>query len=211
MAKGIPKNGVNKGWLKKGHKTWNKGISFSPEVRKKMSIKKIGKSTWNKGKKEIRPEVIEKYRQATLKNPRRYWLGKKRPEIGILTSKRLKGTKAPWNIERCREQFSGDKNYNWKGGISKIDKSCRCMSEYKQWRSDCFVRDNWTCQTCRISGVYVTVHHKKSFSKIIKENNIKNVLDARKCSELWDINNGVTLCEDCHKLTDNYKGRANTK
>jgi len=49
----------------------------------------------------------------------------------------------------------------------------------------------------------------KSFNKIIKENNIFNILDARKCKEMWDINNGVTLCEECHLMTDNYKGRAN--
>lgn len=57
---------------------------------------------------------------------------------------------------------------------------------------------------------YVTAHHIKSFSKIIKENNIKNILEARKCEELWAVNNGVTLCEECHSLTDNYKGRAKT-
>lgn len=101
----------------------------------------------------------------------------------------------------------GDKSWNWKGGISKIDKLCRRMKEYLQWRSDCFVRDNWTCQTCRITGVYLTVHHKKGFAKILRENNIKDIIDARKCSELWDITNGVTLCESCHSLTDNYKGR----
>jgi len=24
---------------------------------------------------------------------------------------------------------------------------------------------------------------------------------ALSCDELWDLNNGVTLCEDCHNLT----------
>lgn len=110
-----------------------------------------------------------------------------------------------------REKPSGELSWFWKGGISKIDKLCRRMKEYFQWRSDVFTRDKWTCMTCGINGVYLTVHHIVGFSKIIKEENIKNISDAQKCSRLWDITNGITLCEDCHKLTDNYKGRAKSK
>lgn len=107
------------------------------------------------------------------------------------------------------KRFVGENSPNWKGGTSKIDKSCRTMPEYYTWRSKCFERDNWTCQTCHFKG-YVTVHHINGFVKIIKENKVKSREDARKCKELWDTNNGVTLCEECHKLTDNYKGRAKT-
>ena len=102
---------------------------------------------------------------------------------------------------------TGAKNGNWKGGISNIDKRCRGIAEYKHWRSDVFERDDWTCQTCRARGVYITAHHIVSFSLMIHENNIKNITMARECNELWALDNGVTLCEDCHRLTDNYKGR----
>lgn len=98
---------------------------------------------------------------------------------------------------------SGKDHWNWKGGISKIDKRCRRMPEYLIWRSRVFQRDKWTCMTCGALG-YVTAHHKESFSRIIKENRIRNIEEARKCQELWDIRNGVTLCEFCHSLTDNY-------
>jgi hypothetical protein len=105
----------------------------------------------------------------------------------------------------------GPKHPNWKGGITKVDKSCRGMSEYSSWRTAVFVRDNFTCVGCGVSGVYITAHHKKSFSMILKENNITTVGDARVCEELWDISNGKTLCEKCHSLTDNYRGRLTTK
>ena len=119
----------------------------------------------------------------------------KRPEVRLKISKnrKLVGNK------------SGNLASNWKGGLSKIDKLCRNLEEYRQWRSDVFQRDNWTCKTCGIFGVYVTAHHIKGFSRILKENNIKNIIEARKCDELWDIKNGITLCEPCHSLTDNYR------
>ncbi len=100
-----------------------------------------------------------------------------------------------------------EKSGTWKGGISKIDKLCRRLPEYKQWRSDIFTRDMWACKTCWSNGIYVTAHHIKWFSKIIKENNIKNITEAKECNELWELSNWVTLCEKCHELTDNYKGR----
>jgi len=159
----------------------------------------------SKGKKKppITKETREKLRQAKL--------GKNNPMFGkkfslehrTRLSKSLTGL-----IHSDRGTVIGENHWNYKDGISKIDKLCRSMPEYKQWRSNCFVRDNWTCQTCRTTGVYITVHHKKGFNKIIRENNIKNINDARKCNEIWDITNGITLCEDCHKLTDNYKGKA---
>jgi hypothetical protein len=107
-------------------------------------------------------------------------------------------------------QNSLDKHPGWKGGISKIEKKVRKMPEYLIWRTKVFERDEWTCQTCHSKG-YVTAHHIKAFTKILKEYSIKILEDARLCSELWDINNGVALCEECHKLTDNYGGRSVTK
>lgn len=33
----------------------------------------------------------------------------------------------------------------------------------------------------------------------MKVYNLKTIYDAFKCKELWDTNNGITLCETCHK------------
>jgi len=78
--------------------------------------------------------------------------------------------------------------------------------KYRQWRSDIFTRDSFTCQDCGLhSGlgktVYLEAHHIKQFSKIIEENNIKILEQALNCEELWNINNGRTLCKKCHNKT----------
>lgn len=128
----------------------------------------------------------------------------------------------PWNknvpcprfseMNRIRNRLnkSGEKHHNWKGGVTKVDKNIRQMPEYKLWRSRVFERDSWTCQTCGMRG-YVTAHHIDAFAFLLKKFNIESIEDAVKCSELWDINNGVTLCENCHALTDNYKHRGMSK
>ena len=57
------------------------------------------------------------------------------------------------------------------------------------------------CQNCKKRGGDLESHHIKSFSLIIEENNIKSLEDALMCSELWNINNGRTLCIPCHNKT----------
>ena len=86
----------------------------------------------------------------------------------------------------------GENNPNWKGGISVNVHSIR-EPKYKKWRSDVFTRDNWTCQTCRKRGGYLEAHHIKSWAKYPKLR--------------YDLENGITLCMECHKLTDNYRGK----
>ena len=93
----------------------------------------------------------------------------------------------------------------WNKGIGSpksLAYQIRNSVKYYQWRSNVFQRDNWTCQTCGRKGCLMNAHHKKTFKKILEENNIKTFEEAMNCVELWDLNNGVTLCEDiCHKLT----------
>ena len=90
---------------------------------------------------------------------------------------------------------SGKDSRNWKGGVSRIYKTGYYSKEYKDWRKSVFERDNYTCRDCGVcgSGTYLTAHHIKSF--------------AHGPYLRFEIDNGLTLCEPCHSLTDNYKGR----
>ena len=101
---------------------------------------------------------------------------------------------------RCKSCASmNEKNGCWKGGISKLCDRIRNSDEYKKWRIKVFKRDNWACCNHHRVGGTLNVHHIKEMAIIIKENNIKTMEEAIKCKELWDVNNGVTLCIDCHR------------
>jgi len=153
------------------------------------------------------------------KNIAKAHLGNKHSEI---TKKKI-GRKQKGRKHTPQEKFKiGHKQFNtgrtwfkkgrmgkeaghWIDGRTKLNHLIRESSKYKQWRSDIFKRDNWTCQTCGLRGVYLEAHHIKNFSKIVKENNIKTLKQALKCKELWEIINGVTLCKECHNLTKGKK------
>jgi hypothetical protein len=101
---------------------------------------------------------------------------------------------------KIRLANTGDKRYNWKGGITPIAKQIRNCFKYRQWRSDVFTRDDFTCQKCNQRGGNLEAHHKKPFAKILTEYKIKTVEQAIICEELWNINNGETMCCKCHKM-----------
>ncbi len=92
----------------------------------------------------------------------------------------------------------GENNPNWKGGISKFNERIRKCFLYRQWRSDVFTRDDFTCQKCGRRGMTINAHHVIPFVLIFTLNDIKTFGQAQNCEELWNINNGITLCEKCH-------------
>ena len=162
-----------------------------------------------------KPETIEKNRQSHI--------GKHRSEETkrkISETHKRKGTKPPSlkgiklskeHREKIRQIMLGKFGKlarNWKGGITDLIKCIRSLDKYKEWRMSVFLRDNFTCQFCGIrshiglgESVYLESHHIKSLKEIIKDNKIKNSADAIQCEELWNINNGITLCKKCHNLT----------
>ena len=113
---------------------------------------------------------------------------------------------SPERRARMREYMPrGEKNSRWKGGITEAVKQIRSSFEYRQWRSDIFYRDDFTCQDCFVRGEKLHAHHLKKFSSIMEENNIRTMQDALECAELWSLENGITLCKKCHKLRHRKK------
>lgn len=102
-------------------------------------------------------------------------------------------------IQRASFPF-GELHPLWKGGKTPLMAQIRHSFEYRQWKSDIFTRDDFTCQLCGKRGGDLNADHfPKMFCEIIEVNKILTFEAAVKCSELWDLNNGRTLCVPCHK------------
>ncbi len=125
-----------------------------------------------------------------------------------------------WYAKMRRSGFFNPKfgkdSGNWKGGKTELHTAVIGLRQYKEWRLRIFQRDNWTCQKCKArrkvgDRVVIQVHHLKPFYKIVEENNIKTTKDAIQCGELWNMNNGITLCVSCHRQTESYLVNQYTK
>ena len=53
-----------------------------------------------------------------------------------------------------------------------------------RWAKDVKARDNYECQICRATNVYLHSHHLNSYDVFVNQR--------------YDINNGITLCFRCH-------------
>lgn len=91
------------------------------------------------------------------------------------------------HVRTRSEMNSGELCYNWKGGISSERAIIWRSLEFRLWRDAVFQRDNYTCQECGANNTYIEAHHIKPY---------------RDYPELtMDPDNGITLCDRCHKQT----------
>jgi hypothetical protein len=74
----------------------------------------------------------------------------------------------------------------------------RNTDEYKEWRTNCFKRDNYICQISWIVWGDLIVHHIKWLSEVFKENNI-DIYNWRNIEVLFDIDNWITINKELHK------------
>lgn len=156
------------------------------------------KCSWNVG---LTKETDERVKQQSENLKQQYTDGK------LSITPWVKGMKKMDNMYKfpCGSEHPMWKNNSTMRNYGKRGIRLSVDNETKEWRKSIFERDDYTCQICGERGGNLNARHIKRFIEIINDNNISTPRDARNCRELWDVNNGITLCRSCH-LKVHHKG-----
>lgn len=122
-----------------------------------------------------------------------WWIKKGVPNPGLKAGKnsRFKNGNIPWWKKEGKENpaitIAKKRNPNYKENRKYRD-NLETTKEYKQWRLFVLKRDNYKCQICKVNKK-LECHHIIPISHTTK-------LET-------DTNNGITLCQACHRKTYN--------
>jgi hypothetical protein len=159
-----------------------KGRKLSPEHRRKVIAASRGRKHPPRSAEWRRKQRIAK-------------LGKKRAPTSQATKEKIRianlknGTRPP--------VYRGKDCHFWKGGITPINEAIRKSLQYRLWRSAVFKRDGYAC-----------IWGGKEHGKKIHADHIKPF--ALFPELRFAIDNGRTLCEECHRKTDTYGFKTRT-
>ena len=176
-------------WIKRRIDTMKRIGAFlnkkvSEETRIKLSIALKGRKT-SKGMlgRKHTPETIEKMRRTAIKNGNRILMTSQvKDKISKSNTGKSKSLQHRVSMSLARK---GEKSQHWRGGVSSQNHIARESLECQEWRRTVFKRDNFTCIWCGQIGGKLNADHIKPFAYY---------------PELrFAIDNGRTLCTNCHK------------
>ncbi len=176
--------------------TINKGRIFSPKHRQNISLSHSGKP------RIITPEGMESLRRKNGGANSHLWKGGDYAVICKQCSKKFMA-KRNGSKENSTKKFCSRKcHYAFRNeGKTKPNKKLRHTRQYKEWREAVFARDGYACTQCGSTNkkglgmtIYLNADHIQPFALYPEKR--------------FDISNGRTLCEDCHRKTPTFGGQA---
>jgi hypothetical protein len=154
------------------------GLNHSEETKKRISETMRGHKISEETKKRISKSLM----------------GVKNPRWGKSLSEEAK--------KKLSLQRRGEKSHKWKGGKTKFEDCIYNSYKHRQWKKAVFQRDEETCQKCG-SKKMLSAHHLKSISSFVEKFSMKTLDEVLGCVELWELDNGQTLCKKCHREIEN--------
>lgn len=124
-----------------------------------------------------------------------YYKGKKRPEISG-SNHHFYGKHHTQSTKDKISRTKGKSTYLSINGLSKLRRLISFRKKYSWWRKAIIERYSG-CDICKRKD-NLFVHHKVPVAHILELYEIKSVGAALECRFLFDVNNGIVLCEDCH-------------
>lgn len=103
--------------------------------------------------------------------------------------------------KRCPEckrlNQSGEKHWKYNPELTEKDRQRRDMfnGKLRKWRDDVYKRDKYICQVCFKHSHKLNAHHLNSWNS--------------HAAERFTLDNGITLCEKCHKNFHSLYGFGN--
>jgi len=152
-----------------------KGKKLSEETKEKIGIASTGRKHTPRS-----DEWREKQKKAKK--------GKKHKPHSKETKKKISEAHIKSGLKPPIQK--GEYCHFWRGGITPVNEKIRHSLECRQWREKVFKRDKYICQFCGKKGGRLNADHIKPFAYYV---NLR-----------FDVNNGRTLCEECHRKTDTF-------
>lgn len=191
--KKVPQLIGNTNGFKKGHKPFNKGMKGEYKFPNRKPISEQDKDN-------IRQTLKRKYASGELvaKTPTpKYGVDHPNYKGGLPKCIDCGKELSSYEGTRCRQCYYKSRILKDPRPLDILCHRIRTNSKYRLWRDDVFNRDGFVCTECN-SDIKLEAHHLKQLMVIVKEHNITTLQEALDCAEIWDINNGQTLCKQCH-------------
>jgi hypothetical protein len=192
-------------------------MQYKSEIQR-QALQKQGRylQSFNEQSKKVKGDDIQKVKDLYLSGVSTNQIAKlfgcsKNPVLKII--KNLpKNDFTKYKHRNCYKQF-GPNNPHWKGGIKSIYDRIRGLKAYWDWHHKVLYRDSHKCASCSCIND-LQIHHLKTLKSLILEYcrlNAKQIQDLTEQdlnnSFFYELSNGITLCEDCHKKWHKDHGR----
>jgi hypothetical protein len=170
----------------------------------RVNMSKRSKQMWEDGK--IRDNLLkvlhsDEYREKQLISIKKLWDNedfKKQKSMKLSNMNKMNWTNEEF-IKKQSDKMKGKNNPNYNPNRTDEEREKeRKTLENDMWVKEVYQRDNYTCKYCGKRGGNINAHHLDSYHWCIEKR--------------FDIDNGITLCEHCHKkFHEKYGYKNNTK